>query len=91
MGKQNVDIDTLISSNTRKRPGTRCRVCAFLDQCEPDVRKKIEQVLENRDQFTRTGVAAIMNGLKLRSPNGIHLTIGTSSVDRHRNKECLDG
>jgi hypothetical protein len=78
-----VDIDELLSVNTRAKPGSKCMVGVALGKLGPigePTRTKVEQALDDRDRFAADGIAAVFKALG-------H-DMSRSPVERHRRGAC---
>lgn len=76
------DIDALLASNTRYRPGGVCSIGIALDELAPDVRAKIEAAMDDMDSYSATGLAVVLSQLVGRR-------VTSTTVGRHRRRECL--
>jgi hypothetical protein len=75
-----VDIDALLSVNTRAKPGSKCMVGVALGKLDKPTRTKVEQALDDRERFAADGIAAVFKALG-------H-DMSRSPVERHRRGAC---
>jgi hypothetical protein len=75
-----VDIDALLSANTKTKPGGRCMVGTVLAKLDKPTRTKVEQALDDRERFSADGLAAVFTGLGYE--------MSRSPVERHRRGQC---
>jgi hypothetical protein len=78
-----VDIDALLSANTKTKPGGRCMVgtvLAKLDGLDKPTKAKLMAALADRERFSADGLAAVFTGLGYE--------MSRSPVERHRRGQC---
>lgn len=76
-----VDIDAILAANTRKRPGTQCVACTAIASMPADWQAKVAEAFADK---AGRSVANLVDILKALGHD-----IGKTSVERHRNRECL--
>jgi hypothetical protein len=76
-----VDIDAILATSQRLRPGGKCTVCAALAEMPADWRAKFEVAIDDTKRYSAT---SLVNAFEK-----IDVLLVRNSVERHRNRQCL--
>lgn len=88
-GSNTADFLAALSSPTRKQPGFRCRVSVILESLEPDVRVKVQSILDELRANRVHGTPTEYTGTWLANTLTEHgFKISTLTMNVHVRKAC---
>lgn len=76
-----VDIDDILATSQRLRPGGKCTVCAALADMPADWRAKFEAAIDDVKRYSAMSLVGAFEK--------VGVTVVRNSVERHRKRECL--